>query len=121
LLAEKHVRRLAGSAFNIGGGVRNAISLLDLLDRIEHFHGKRPSISFQGWRPGDQRYYVSDTTGFEEATGWKARIGVDEGIQRLYRWLRDERSSARLPSRLTASTREPGRAAHAFTRVEEAR
>jgi len=121
LLAEKHVRRLAGSAFNIGGGVRNAISLLDLLDRIEHLHGKRPAISFQGWRPGDQRYYVSDTTGFEEASGWKARIEVDEGLQRLYRWLRDERSSARLPSRLAASTREPGRAAHSLTRVEEAR
>jgi CDP-paratose 2-epimerase len=43
---------------------------------------------FDAWRPGDQRYYVSNTTRFRTATGWAPRIGVAEGLDRLTRWLR---------------------------------
>jgi CDP-paratose 2-epimerase len=87
LLAEQHGARLSGRAFNMGGGPANAISLLDLLDRIEDLHGKRPTLEFETWRCGDQRYYVSDTDAFEQATGWRQRVKASEGITRLYRWL----------------------------------
>jgi CDP-paratose 2-epimerase len=86
-LAEVHGARLSGRAFNMGGGPANAISLLDLLDRIEELHGERPELDFERWRTGDQRYYVSDTRAFEEATGWQRRVSAGEGIARLYRWL----------------------------------
>jgi CDP-paratose 2-epimerase len=71
----------------MGGGPANAISLLDLLDHIEALHGRRPEVEFGKWRTGDQRYYVSDTRAFENATGWRQRIGAEEGIARLYGWL----------------------------------
>jgi CDP-paratose 2-epimerase len=91
LLAERNIARLSGQAFNIGGGPGNVISLLDLLDRIEALHGERPHVEFERWRTGDQRYYVSDTTRFQQATGWKPQVGVREGVERLYRWLREAR------------------------------
>jgi CDP-paratose 2-epimerase len=96
LLAEKNADRLSGRAFNIGGGPGSTISLLDLIDRIEILHGKRPALSFDEWRTGDQRYYVSDTRAFEQATGWKRRVDSAEGIERLYHWLveRERGSSA---------------------------
>jgi CDP-paratose 2-epimerase len=94
LLAEQHGARLAGRAFNIGGGPGNAISLLDLLDRIEALHGERCEIEFDEWRTGDQRYYVSDTRAFEKATGWKRRVDSEEGIARLYSWLAGRRHAA---------------------------
>jgi CDP-paratose 2-epimerase len=87
LLAEQQGARLSGRAFNMGGGPANTISLLDLLDRIEALHGERPETDFEDWRTGDQRYYVSDTRAFEQATGWQRRVGAEEGIARLYRWL----------------------------------
>ena len=87
LLAEQHGARLAGRAFNMGGGPANAISLLQLLERIEELHGERPDVDFDQWRTGDQRYYVSDTRAFRQATGWQARVAAGEGIARLYRWL----------------------------------
>jgi CDP-paratose 2-epimerase len=40
-------------------------------------------------RPGDQRYYVADTRRLESATGWRQQVGVAEGIEELYRWLRE--------------------------------
>ena len=103
-LAESHVDRFSGQAFNIGGGPGNVISLLDLLDQIERLHGERPGTRFEEWRTGDQRYYVSDTRRFQAATGWMPRVSVEEGVERLYRWLSAERhkdnASSRAPSAL---------------------
>jgi CDP-paratose 2-epimerase len=87
LLAQRHGARLSGRAFNMGGGPANAISLLDLLDRIEELHGARPRTARGDWRTGDQRYYVSDTRAFEQATGWRRRISAADGIGLLYDWL----------------------------------
>jgi CDP-paratose 2-epimerase len=98
LLAEQNAPRLKGRAFNMGGGPRNAISLQDLLDRIEQVQGKRPSVAHDAWRTGDQRYYVSDTQRFQRETGWQPRVPADEGIARLCEWLaatrQEKRSSA---------------------------
>jgi CDP-paratose 2-epimerase len=92
VLAQRNIGKLAGSAFNIGGGPRNVISLLDLLDQIELLEGERPATLHEDWRTGDQRYYVSDTRRFEAATGWRPAIDAQQGIERLHRWLRQMRA-----------------------------
>jgi CDP-paratose 2-epimerase len=99
LLAEQNAHRLKGRAFNMGGGAGNAISLQDLLDRIEQLQGARPAVDFDAWRTGDQRYYVSDTQAFQRETGWQPRVAAEEGIARLYEWLaaRQEKRSAAAP------------------------
>jgi len=105
LLAEQHAPRLKGRAFNMGGGAANTISLLDLLDRIGQLHGKRPEVVFDAWRTGDQRYYVSDTAAFQRETGWKAKVGAADGIERLYQWLaaqQGKRPAAPAAERLAA-------------------
>ncbi len=89
LLARKHIRQISGSAFNIGGGPENTISLLELLDVIEELDGKRPTTTFEDWRPGDQRYYVSDCRRFQAATGWWPRVRVREGVRKLHGWLQE--------------------------------
>lgn len=106
LLAEQHGARLSGRAFNMGGGPANAISLLELLDRIESLHGERPEVDFEDWRTGDQRYYVSATRAFEQASGWQRKVSAEEGIARLYRWLaarEGEQSAKALASCMQAS------------------
>ena len=86
-LAQDNMERLSGQAFNMGGGPENTISLLEFLDAIEEMHGEKPDVSFGDWRPGDQRYYVSDTTKFRNATGWEPRYSARTGIEALYGWL----------------------------------
>ena len=73
LLAQANIHTLSGQAFNIGGGLGNTISLLELLDVIAALNGTRPDLRSKDWRPGDQRYYVSDTRRFKAATGWAPR------------------------------------------------
>jgi CDP-paratose 2-epimerase len=87
LLAERHLPILRGRAFNIGGGPDNAASLLEIIGLIEDLTGLVPELRFADWRPGDQPWYVSDTRAFAEATGWRARIGLREGMLRLSDWL----------------------------------
>jgi nucleoside-diphosphate-sugar epimerase len=92
LLAKKHIKRLAGNVFNIGGGPANTISLLELLDLLIEAHGRDVSVRFENWRSTDQRYYVSDTGKFSAMTGWQPRVGVHDGIRRLYEWIRSQDS-----------------------------
>jgi CDP-paratose 2-epimerase len=87
LTARDHQDELSGRAFNVGGGPDNSVSLLELVHLIGDLTGRPPALRFAAERPGDQRYYVSDTSALREATGWRPAVGVEEGVEELYRWL----------------------------------
>jgi CDP-paratose 2-epimerase len=91
LRAEHDAPRLAGLAFNIGGGPPNCLSLRELVGLIADLDGERPSVEFGPWRTGDQRYYVSDPSAFAAATGWRPRTSPQQGVRRLWQWLAQER------------------------------
>ena len=63
----------------------------ELLALIGQLNESKPRIKFANWRPGDQRYYVTNFSKFHTATGWSPRVPVLEGMRRLYDWLRDSR------------------------------
>jgi CDP-paratose 2-epimerase len=94
LLAQEQIDHLSGHAFNIGGGTANTVSLMELIEMIGQLHGKKPAVEFAEWRTGDQRYYVSDTRKFQEATAWKPQVSVRGGVARLYEWLLESRGIA---------------------------
>lgn len=87
LLAMRGSDRLAGQAFNIGGGPANTVSLLELLDLMSERLGLALRVEHAAWRSGDQRYYVSDYRKFSAATGWSPAIPFAEGVGRLHDWL----------------------------------
>jgi len=94
LLAQANSHTLSGQAYNIGGGLGNTVSLLELIDLIASLQENKPEIRMNDWRPGDQRYYVSDTSKFKAATGWAPKVSVREGVERLYEWLSRARGIA---------------------------
>lgn len=67
------------------------------MDLIGELHGAAPRVCYESWRPGDQRYYVSDTARFAAATGWQPRVIVREGVGNLYNWLLESRGLAEAP------------------------
>jgi CDP-paratose 2-epimerase len=89
IAARSRIEELAGRPFNIGGGPRNTLSLLELIRLLEERHALRVRTQFAGWRTGDQRYYVTDTSRFSAATGWMPRTSPAQGIDRLNRWLEE--------------------------------
>ena len=96
-LAREHIGELAGRAFNLGGGPANAVSLLQVVEQLRSL-GTPVELGLAEERPGDQRYYVADTTRFREATGWRPLVDAQDGIERLHRWL----SAERVPLRAVA-------------------
>jgi CDP-paratose 2-epimerase len=92
LAAQQNMPRIAGRAFNIGGGPGSTASLLEMVDLIGRLNGRPPRVDFEPWRTADQRYYVSDIRAFQSATGWAPRTGVREGVGKLYEWMLESRS-----------------------------
>lgn len=78
---------VAGRVFNLGGGPANTLSLRELLGRLEACTGTAPEVRWGDWRPGDQPWYVSDTSAFSRASDWRPQVGTDNGLCRLADWL----------------------------------
>ena len=93
LRAHEEIDEVSGTAFNVGGGPNNTLSLLELLRLIEELEDEPPDVSFAEERPGDQRWYVSNTSRLHEATGWTPAVGVEEGVASLHRWLAGRRAN----------------------------
>jgi CDP-paratose 2-epimerase len=98
LLAQANIHTLSGEAFNMGGGLGNTLSLLELLDVIDAIHGRKTKWHIEPWRCADQRYYVSDTRKFKSATGWSPKVNARQGVERLYRWLSEQNGRPMPPS-----------------------
>src|SRR3954470_8142069 len=49
-----------GEAFNIGGGIENSCSLLELFEMLERLLGVRLNYRVLPWRHSDQRFFVAD-------------------------------------------------------------
>ena len=82
---------MKGRAFNLGGGPANAVSLRQLLRHLEMLVGHGVAVAFEDWRPGDQRYYVSDPRMIAETLGLRPFLPWTEGVSRLVSWLAGER------------------------------
>ena len=79
---------IGGQAFNLGGGPGNAVSLVLLLRHLEQVTGEAADVSFHPWRPGDQRYYVSDRRRVDERLALPMPRPWRDGVGALVAWLR---------------------------------
>jgi CDP-paratose 2-epimerase len=80
-----------GQIYNVGGGTKNTISLLELLDLIEELTGKRPEYRLDATRPGDQAIYVTDHSKITRDTGWSPKTSVPEILDRIHSFFRSNR------------------------------
>jgi CDP-paratose 2-epimerase len=89
-----NIDAIQGRAFNLGGGPANAVSLLELLAEIRTIIGREVEVGFEDWRPGDQRWYVSDARAVQSALRLSDPRPWREGVARLADWLSAERSAS---------------------------
>ena len=76
----------AGQVYNVGGGLENTISLLELLAEIQKLTGKRINCRFREARPGDQAVYVTDFSKLTRLAGWRPRSGVRNTLADMWDW-----------------------------------
>jgi CDP-paratose 2-epimerase len=84
--AVEHSSKTAGQVFNIGGGPTRTLSILELLAGLESRIGRKIDVSFEDWRPGDQKVFVANVSKAHAAFGWEPRTTVSQGIDKLSAW-----------------------------------
>ncbi len=78
----------AGQIYNIGGGRGNAMAVwAEFGPMLEELSGHRIPVTYAGWRPGDQPLYISDIRKAERGLGWQPQVSMQEGVERLWRWV----------------------------------
>jgi CDP-paratose 2-epimerase len=89
--ALENIDRVHGREFNLGGGPANAVSLLQLLDQMRDVTAREVDLRFEDWRPGDQRWYVSNASAAHAALGLPKPRSWRDGVARLADWLASDR------------------------------
>lgn len=79
--------KLKRAVINIGGGTKNTLSLLELIDLLQKITKRRSQVHFGDWRASDQMVYVSDISAIKEKLGWVPKISPQEGIYKVVEWV----------------------------------
>lgn len=86
--AMEHIETTQGQVYNIGGGIDNSLSLLELFAMLDEKLGIKMNYREIDWRESDQKIFVADNTKITKATGWMPMISKSEGIDRMLEWLK---------------------------------
>lgn len=78
---------VAGEAFNIGGGIDNSLSLLELFALLEELTGATLHYSRLAPRESDQRVFVADIGKAKRLIGWEPRVSAREGVAKMLEWV----------------------------------
>ena len=91
-LAWIHRDKTSGRVYNIGGGPKRTRSLLEFINFITGDLKLPLPYSFDDWRPGDQKVYVSDIRKAKTEFGWEPKVSPEEGFTKLYKWIGENRN-----------------------------
>jgi CDP-paratose 2-epimerase len=91
-----HRDRCVGEIFNIGGGIDNSLSLLELFAILERKTGLNSPLEYERLprRQSDQDFFVADIGKAMWLMQWSPRRSVDEGLGRMLDWITGRRPDA---------------------------
>ncbi len=87
--AVAHIDASAGQVYNIGGGMDNSLSLLELFTILEGMVGCAMTYTQLDWRQGDQKVFVADIRHAARDLVWQPGISSESGIRRALEWTRE--------------------------------
>lgn len=82
------IEKFEGKIYNVGGGLENSASLLEMTTICEKISGNKIQIDgVAETRTADLRMYVTDNSKIELEIGWKPRKSVETVFQDIYNWI----------------------------------
>lgn len=91
-LAIANIDVAKGQVYNMGGGTGNVLAVwTEFGPIIERLLGKKVEVDRGDWRPGDQRVFYADYRKAERELGWKPKISLEEGIEHLFQWVKENK------------------------------
>ena len=90
-MAMQREKDVCGKIYNIGGGPKFTLSLIELIGLLHEHLGVAIQPEMDAWRPGDQRVYISDIRQVQNELGWEPSIPVTDGVRELSKWVSNHR------------------------------
>lgn len=87
--ALEHADDIAGEVFNIGGGMDQSLSLLELFDMLNDIMDIKMEYTQLPPRISDQKVFVADITKISNAIGWEPKVTAREGIEKMVKWAQE--------------------------------
>ena len=87
LNAAEKIESIKGQVFNIGGGIENSSSLLELFSFLETELDVKMTYTKLPPRESDQLVFVADVSKVNEFIGWKPKVSKEEGIKNMIEWV----------------------------------
>ncbi|MGB5967768.1 MAG: GDP-mannose 4,6-dehydratase [Spirulinaceae cyanobacterium] len=87
--AAKKISQVKGLVFNIGGGVTNSLSLLELFSLLEELTGTNLRWEQLPWRASDQKVFIANIEQAHQILQWQPQISFREGIKKALSWIND--------------------------------
>lgn len=75
------IDKAKGQAFNIGGGIENSLSLLELFGFLEKELDVKLNYTKLLPRKSDQKVFVADIRNVCEKSGWRPKVDFRKGIE----------------------------------------
>jgi CDP-paratose 2-epimerase len=88
IAAVNNIQKTKGQAFNIGGGVQNSLSLLELFSMLETLLNIELDFTRLPLRVSDQRVFVADIGKAERLLNWQPAVSAEEGVVSMVDWVR---------------------------------
>jgi CDP-paratose 2-epimerase len=83
------ITKMSGKVYNIGGGMDNSLSLLELFSALEKELGVKLKYEHLPTRESDQKIFVANTCKINHDCGWSPEIGKLEGLRRMIKWTKN--------------------------------
>jgi len=83
----ENIDKAKGQAFNIGGGMQNSLSLLELFEFLERELHVKLSWTKLPWRMSDQRVFIADINKTKKIISWEPEVDKIKGIRMMLEWI----------------------------------
>lgn len=85
--AAEKIDAVAGRSYNVGGGMANSLSLLELFEMLGKHIGQPLNFTKNPPRESDQRVFVADIGRITDAIGWAPQVSAEAGVKRMLDWV----------------------------------
>jgi CDP-paratose 2-epimerase len=82
-----NIDQAKGQAFNIGGGIENSLSLLELFTLLEKISNTKLNYTKLPVRESDQRIFVADLTKAKQLLNWQPIVSAQDGVAQMVKWV----------------------------------
>lgn len=87
MAAISNIDKAKGQAFNIGGGIENSLSLLELFTLLEKISNTKLNYNRLPVRESDQRVFVADLAKARQLLNWQPMVSGQDGVARMVEWV----------------------------------